>query len=81
MTVRPDNWREEERFLFAETIADAIVEQMALKELKQVAWDLVYDELMAKEWADLWMDAEEYAPELVAPLMEKESQEAQQGSY
>lgn len=81
MTVRPNNWREEERFLFAEKIADAIVEQMSLKELKQVAWDFVYEELMDKEWPDLWADAEEYAPELVAPLMGEDSQEAQRGSY
>lgn len=81
MTVRPNNWREEERFLFAEKISDSIVEKMSRKELEQVAWDMIYEELIDKEWPDLWADAEEFAPELVAPLEELDAKEAQQGSY
>lgn len=81
MSLTPNNWREEDRELFAETIAENVVKEMSLRNLQRVVWDSVYDEMIHKEWPDLWMMAEDYAPELVEQFLSEESREAQRGSY
>lgn len=81
MNLTPNNWREEDRELFAETIAENFVRQMSLKDLQRMAWDTVYDEMIVKEWPELWEMAEDLAPELVEQFMTDESRESQKGSY
>lgn len=81
MNPTPNNWREEDRELFAETIAENFVRQMSLKDLQRMAWDSVYDEMINKDWPDLWEMAEDLAPELVEQFLTDESKEAQRGSY
>lgn len=65
MTVTPNNWREEDREVFAEAIANSFIETLSEKQLKKFAWDVIYDEAVSKEWPDLWEMAEEFAPEIV----------------
>lgn len=81
MNPTPNNWREEDRELFAEAIAENVVKQMSHKDLVRVVWDSVFDEMITKDWPDLWMMAEDYAPELIEQFMSEESREAQRGSY
>lgn len=81
MNPTPNNWREEDREIFAETIAENFVRQMSLKDLQRMAWDSVYDEMLNKDWPDLWEMAEDLAPELVEHFLSEDSKESQRGSY
>lgn len=78
MTVTPNNWREEDREVFAEAIADSFIETLSEKQLKKFAWDVIYDEAVSKEWPDLWEMAEEFAPEIVNQSL---SDPLKEGSY
>ena len=42
-----------------------MVAQLTLEEMRQTCWDLLYDELLTNDWTDLFMHAEEYAPDLL----------------
>lgn len=75
MTVRPNNWREEDRAPFAEAIADSYVKGMSEDQLIKFAWDLIYDNAISKEWPDLWEMAEEFAPEVVERSLSESLQE------
>jgi hypothetical protein len=77
----PNNWREEDREVFAETIAENVVKQMSHKDLERVVWDTIFDEMIFKDWPDLWEAAEEYAPELLEHFLSEDSKESQEGSY
>ena len=59
------NWTDEDREEFAERITDAMVAQMTLEDMRQCVWDLIYDDLVDQKWSDLFMHAQEYAPELL----------------
>ena len=59
------NWTEEDRPEFVERIVDGMVAQFTLEEMRQTCWDLLYDELLTNDWTDLFMHAEEYAPDLL----------------
>lgn len=78
MTVTPNSWREEDREVFAEAIADSFIETLSEKQLKKFAWDVIYDEAVSKEWPDLWEMAEEFAPEIVNQSL---SDSLKEGSY
>lgn len=58
-------WTEEDRPEFAERIADGMIAEMTLEDMRQACWDTLYEELLEDEWVDLLMHAEEYAPELL----------------
>lgn len=59
-------WTEEDRAEFAERIADGMIAEMTFEDMRQTCWDILYEELLADEWVDLLMYAEEYAPEMLA---------------
>jgi len=59
------NWTDEDREEFAEKIADAMVAQMTLESIRQCVWDQIYDDLVHQKWSDLFMHAQDYAPELL----------------
>jgi len=65
MTVKPQNWVEEDRDEFVDCIVDGIVSTLTLEEMRDKVWDQVRDEVIFNEWADLFMLAEEYAPDLL----------------
>jgi hypothetical protein len=56
---------EEDREEFVSAIIDGIIANMTYEEMRNFVWDKFYDDLIWQEWADLWMCAEEYAPELI----------------
>lgn len=58
-------WTEDDRPVFAERIADGMIAEMTLEEMRQACWDILYEDLIYNEWADLLMHAEQYAPELL----------------
>jgi hypothetical protein len=62
MTER--QWVEEDRPEIVERIVDGMVAEMTYESIKQCVWDLLYEDLIYQEWADLWMYAEKYAPEI-----------------
>ena len=45
---------------FVEILCDTIVDSYDEKTLKNVVWDMTYEEMMSLEWADLRMHAEDY---------------------
>jgi len=59
------NWTEEDRPEIVERIVDAMVTEMTFENLRQSAWDMLYDDLLHQEWPDIWMYVEQYAPELL----------------
>ena len=58
-------WVEEDRPEIVERIVDGMVAEMTYESIKQCVWDLLYEDLLYQEWADLWMHAEKYAPDLL----------------
>lgn len=63
--IIPSTWVEEDREEIVTAITDGIVSTMTLEEMRRMVWDFFYDDLIYQEWVDLWMQAEEYAPELL----------------
>lgn len=58
-------WVEEDREEVVSAIVDGIIAQMTLEEMRKSVWDMLYEDLVWQEWGDLWMQAEEYAPEML----------------
>ena len=63
--TRPQNWVEEDRDEVVGSIIDGIVSTLTFEEMYRLAWDFHYERVIHQEWVDLWMMAEEYAPELL----------------
>lgn len=70
MTVKLQNWVEEDRDEFVDSIVDGIVSTMTLEEMRNKVWDHLRDEIVFNEWPDLFMLAEEYAPDLLEKFSE-----------
>ena len=68
MTVKPQNWVEEDRDEFVDCIVDGIVSTMTLEEMRNKVWDQLRDEIIFNEWPDLFMLAEVYAPDLLEKI-------------
>lgn len=75
MTVNPNNWVEEDRDEFVSTIIDNMISTMTFEELRNTVWDMLYDGLIWQEWSDLWMHAEDYAPELLERFEDRTEEE------
>jgi hypothetical protein len=61
----PNNWVEEDRDEIASAIVDNMVSEMTLEQMRNKVWDYYFDDVVMQDWADLWMLAEEYAPDLL----------------
>ena len=46
-------------------IVDGIIAQMSLEDMRQMCWNVTYDDVIWQEWPDLLMLAEEYCPEFL----------------
>ncbi len=58
-----NTWTEEDREELAAAITDGMVSTMTFEELRNTVWDLIYDDVIHQEWSDIWMLAEDYAPD------------------
>jgi|LauGreDrversion4_2_1035121.scaffolds.fasta_scaffold00320_51 hypothetical protein len=67
----PNNWVEEDRENLVSEIVDGMISEMTLEQLRQSVWDRLYEDLVWQDWSDLWMHAEQYAPDLVEQFQEK----------
>lgn len=65
MTALPNNWIEEDRNEIASAIVDNMVAEMTLEQIRNKVWDMYFDDVVMQDWSDLWMLAEEYAPDLL----------------
>ena len=70
---RPTEWIEEDREEVVSAIVDGLVSQLTLEQLRQIVWDLHYEQTIWQDWTDLWDLAEDYAPELLDQFNEPES--------
>ena len=61
----PNNWVEEDRDEIASAIVDNMISEMTLEQMRNKVWDYYFDDVVMQDWADLWMLAEEYAPDLL----------------
>jgi hypothetical protein len=61
----PNNWVEEDRDEIASAIVDNMVSEMTLEQIRNKVWDYYFDDVVMQDWGDLWMLAEEYAPDLL----------------
>jgi hypothetical protein len=73
---RPTKWIEEDREGIVTAIVDGMVSQLTLEQMRQIVWDLHYEQTVWQEWVDLWDLAEDYAPELLDQFKEPESESA-----
>jgi len=64
MVAKPNTWVEEDREEVVCAIVDGVVATMTFEELRKIAWDILYEENIHKNWPDLWDLAEDYAPDL-----------------
>lgn len=78
MTVKPQNWVEEDRDEFVDCIVDGIVSTLTFEEIRNKVWDQIRDEIIFNEWSDLFMLAEEYAPDLLEKFQNLEGEEISQ---
>ena len=65
MTTLPNNWTDEDRSEFVEEIVDGMIRDMTFEDMRRAVWDMLYEDVIFQDWTDLWMLAEEHAPELV----------------
>ena len=49
---------------YVEKLCDAIVDSMDRKNLEQVVWDQIYEEMITQDWVDLRMTGEDYGVEI-----------------
>jgi hypothetical protein len=73
---RPTKWIEEDRNEIVSKIVEGMVSQLTLEQMRQIVWDLHYEQTVWQEWVDLWDLAEDYAPELLDQFKEPESESA-----
>lgn len=65
MTEESRDWVDEDRDEVVAAIIDGMIAEMTYEEMRNLVWDYFYDDLIWQEWADLWMYAEQYAPDMV----------------
>jgi hypothetical protein len=70
---RPSEWIEEDREDVVTAIVDGIVSQLTLEQMRQIVWDLHYEQTIWQDWPDLWDLAEDYSPDLLDQFNEPES--------
>jgi hypothetical protein len=68
----PEKWVEEDREEVVGEIVDGIIAQMTLENMRQIVWDTLYEDLIWQGWSDLWMNAEDYAPDLLERFTEEQ---------
>jgi hypothetical protein len=78
MSTLPNNWVDEDREEVVAAIIDGIIAEMTFEQMRNKVWDMYYDDLIWQEWPDLWMQAEEYAPELVEKFQDALNKETSQ---
>lgn len=75
MTAFPNNWVEEDRDEIVEAIVDGMIAQMTFERMRNLVWDILYEDLIWRDWPDLWMEAEEFAPELLEKFEDPSKEE------
>ena len=68
----PKVWVEEDRDEIVGEIIEGMIAEMTLEQMRNKIWDMLYDDLIWQEWPDLWMYAEDYAPELLERFTEEQ---------
>lgn len=63
--ITSSDWIEEDRDEIVSAIIDNMVSEMTLEQMRQYVWDSLFDDLVHQEWPDIWMQAEQYASELL----------------
>ena len=53
--------------IIGETI-EGMIREMSLEKMRQIVWDMLYEDLICQKWSDLVMQAEEFAPEALENL-------------
>ena len=65
MTSTQKQWIEEDREEIVGAIVEGMIAEMTFENMRQTVWDLLYEDLIWQEGADIMMQAEEYAPEVL----------------
>lgn len=59
------NWTDEDKHEVVEAIVDGMIAEMTYDNMRQLIWDIFYDDLIPQSWSDLMAHAEQYAPDLL----------------
>ena len=51
-----------------EDTIEGMIREMSLEKMRQIVWDMLYEDLICQKWSDLVMQAEEFAPETLEDL-------------
>jgi hypothetical protein len=76
--IFPNNWIEEDRHEIVSAIVDNMVSELTLEQMRNYVWDSYFDDVVMQDWADLWMLAEEYAPDLTEKFTDPANKETSQ---
>jgi hypothetical protein len=49
---------------YVEKLCDKIIDSMDRKNLEQVVWDQLFDEMISQDWVDLRMTGQDYGVEV-----------------
>lgn len=58
-------WTDEDKHEVVEAIVDGMIAEMTYDNMRQLVWDVFYDDLISQSWGDLVMHAEHYAPDFL----------------
>ena len=58
-------WPDEDKHEMVEAIVDGMIAEMTYDNMRQLVWDVFYDDLISQGWDDLLMHAEQYASDLL----------------
>jgi hypothetical protein len=47
-----------------------MIAEMTLEQMRNKVWDMLYEDLVWQDWTDIWMLAEDYAPETLERFAE-----------
>jgi len=61
---------EEDREEIVEAIIEGMIAEMTLEQMRNKVWDMLYEDLVWQDWTDIWMLAEDYAPETLERFAE-----------
>jgi hypothetical protein len=60
MTTLPSNGVEEDREEVVAAIIEGMIAEMTFEQMRDKVWDMLYEDLIWQDWADLEMHMERY---------------------
>lgn len=69
--IKPQTWVEDDREEIIGAIIEGMIAEMTFEEIRNKVWDMLYEDLIWQEWSDIWLYAEEYAPDIMEKFQDR----------